>query len=151
MITPGKVLAALGAVLGAACPECKIYPDEVPQNFVRPSLYAALMTSAREPITCGTMRVTERYVVYCFTPTDDYGYSAVVDLLALQDRVVTALDAGFLRVDSRAVSITSVAEQPQADYAEVSVSVTYTDARRGEEEEYDLMQIVNTKIGGTSL
>lgn len=151
MITLEKVLGALGAALGAACPECKIYTDEVPQNFSRPSLYAALMTSAREPITRGTMRSTERYSVYCFTPTDDYGYSAVADLLALQGRVMAALDAGFLCVDARAALITAAAAQPQADYAEVTVSVTYTDARRGEEEEYDLMQIVNTKIGGTSL
>lgn len=151
MITPAKVLAALGAVLGAACPECKLYPDEVPQNFARPSLYAALTSSAREPITRGTMRSTESYAVYCFTPTDDYGYSAEADLLALQDRVMAALDAGFLCVDARAVSITAAAGKPQADYVEVTIGVTYTDARRGEEEEYDLMQIVNTKIGGTSL
>lgn len=151
MITPDKILAALGAVLGAACPACKIYTDEVPQNFARPSLYVALTTSAREPITRGTMRSTERYAVYCFTPTDDYGYSAVADLLALQDRVLAALDAGFLCVDARAASITAAAAQPQADYAEVTVSVTYTEARQGDEKDYDLMQVVNTKIGGSNL
>lgn len=149
MVAPDGIIAALKGALAAACPDCKIYTDEVPQDFERPSLYIALISAVREPITRGTMQNTEMYRVYCFTPIDDYGYSASDELLALQNRVLVVLDAGFIRVDDRAVSVTATtAAQPQADYAAVNVSALYTGARQAGGKDYDLMQVVKAKIGG---
>ena len=69
--------------------------------------------------------------------------------MALQERVVQALDAGYIPVDDRAVTLTAVsAQQPQADYAAVNVDVTYVEARQEQKKEYDLMQVVNTKLAG---
>ena len=149
MVVPSKIIAALKGTFAAACPECTIYQDEVPQDFDRPSLYVALLSASRGPITRGTMQNTERYAVYCFTPTDDYGYSDAAELMALQERVVQALDAGYIPVDDRAVTLTAVsAQQPQADYAVVNIDAIYVEARQEQKKEYDLMQVVNTKIAG---
>lgn len=148
MVVPIKIISALKGVLQKAC-QCTVYQDEVPQDFDRPSLYVALLSASREPITRGTMQNTERYTIYCFTPTDDYGYGDAAELMALQDRVVQVLDAGYIPVDDRAVTITAVsAQQPQADYAVVNIDAVYVEARQEQKKEYDLMQVVNTELAG---
>lgn len=147
MITPEKIITAMKTLLRAAhqSHEDEPYTDKVPQKFKRPSLFIEMVSAERTPITRWTMRNVEKYSVWCFAPIDDYGYSESSELRALQESVRAVFDKGYFAVDDRAVKVTGSSGVPQADYAQVILTVDYTELRQvpaSEQAQHDTMQDV---------
>lgn len=126
-------------------PETAYYTDYAPQDFKRPSfLVEAGPVEQLEMGGYSTSFAVEIHIV-AFLPVDAYHHSHIPDLCRRRDEMMALFGRGHFRVGNRNPHVDTLRGDYGYDYAEVTVSVSFTE-RWDEGTEYPLLESVNIKI-----
>lgn len=127
MLTIKQVLDAVAAVVAAVFPGEPVQADMVPVEFERPSSWIEMTDSSMETESKFSVSRTMIVTVTRFCTVDDYHNSQTErlanDLMLLQ----TALAQGTLAVGDRYLDIGRVSGKYGADYAQLSIPLSWLD------------------------
>ena len=146
MLTQKQILDAVDAELIKLFPGITVYRNLVPTEFVRPSAMTRLTGQTMAVRTLSTVQRTATVLVTLFCPVDDH-HSTDADTLGAQaDTVMEHFSAPGLPAAGRVLEIGTVACNPQADFAEVTIPLSWDDDRAVERPAYEMMETLHLEM-----
>ena len=146
MLTQKQILDAVDEQLDALFQGIKLYRNVVPNSFVRPSAMTRVSKQTMALRTLSTVQRTMDVLITLFCEVDDY-HNTDADELSLQiDKVMEHFSAPGVPVADRVLDIGQMTCNPQADFAEITVSLSWDDDRVVNRPEYETMENLNVRM-----
>lgn len=127
MLTIKQVLDAVAEVVAAVFPGEAVQTDMVPVEFERPSSWIEMIDSSMEPESPFAVSRTMIVSITRFCTVDDYHNSQTERLANDLTLLQAALAQGTLAVDDRYLDIGRVSGKYGADFAQLSVPLSWWD------------------------
>lgn len=146
-MTPLDILEGIQARLKERWPEGEsaYYTDYVPQGFRRPSFLVEVGPVEPEETGGGMVQVKLEARITAFLPVDPYHHSHMPDLCRRMTEIMALFGRGYFPVGGRSPHVVKVRGNYGYDYAEVTLSIQYSEAWE-EEEKYPLCQSIHISI-----
>lgn len=144
-MTTNDIRTALKELLEEMNPEAVVYENNLPRGFVRPSYLIETIRTRRTKAAAGLMIIEVDMSITCFAKIDNFGNSDQLELVGMQDDVMTLFDCGYLPVGDRAplISASTAGVNPGESY--IDLTVQYSDAPQVKTEERETMAHVAIK------
>lgn len=126
-----EVLQAVKAAIGRIYPGERVYVDELPEGFQRPSFALECQKDEWTDAGIGLVRREMTLRITCFVPVNAYSDSSRETLNARQDAVMGLFGAGALHVGDRALKVRLSQGMGTPDFAEVKAVLSWYDTRPG--------------------
>ncbi len=127
----GDVIQAVEAAIGQIYPGEKVYTDELPDGFKRPSFALECMKDDWTDAGIGLVRREMTLRITCFVPVNAYSDSSRKALNERQDTVMGIFGQGYLKVGGRALHVQLAQGMGTPDFAEVKAVLSWLDSRPG--------------------
>lgn len=128
-------------------PETAYYQDLAPKGFSRPSFLVECGPVTQTELGGYTTSFELKARIVGFLPVDAYHHSHIPDLCQVRDEVMALFGCGYFPVGSRNPHVDSIDGDYGYDYAEVNLSISFTERWDGaDESKYPLLQSVCIKI-----
>lgn len=128
MITTLAILNAINAKLHERYSGSWVYRDNLPKDFVRPSFFIGPDTQTITGLNKYTLSVEQSFFVQYIDEVDKYDNASTDRMMQEADGVSRLFAGQALTVGDRCVLVTGVSSKNLQDYAEVTVTVGYTDS-----------------------
>lgn len=146
MLTQKQILDAVDGELSKLFPGITLYRNTVPTEFARPSAMTRVSRQTMALRTLSTVQRTMDVVITLFCPVDDYHDTDADALGAQADGVMEHFSAPGLPVADRVLDIGKVDCTSQADFAEVTIPLSWDDDRAVEQPENETMETLNVRM-----
>lgn len=149
-MTPLDILEGIKTRLQTKWPELDMayYEDYAPQGFQRPSFLVECGPVTQTEAGGSTTEFTAEATITAFLPVDPYHHSDRKALCQRMAEVMALFGGGWFPVGERAPHVDSIRGDYGWDYAEVILSISFSE--RGywaeDEEVYPLLESVNINI-----
>ena len=125
------ILLAVKTAIGRVYPGEKVYTDELPDGFKRPSFALECQKDDWTDAGIGLVRREMTLRITCFVPVNAYSDSSREALNERQDAVMGIFGQGYLQVDGRALHVQLSQGMGTPDFAEVKAVLGWFDERPG--------------------
>lgn len=145
-VIAADVADALAEWLEAKLPDYKLYQNDLPRRFTRPSVFLELIRATSTPFSAGCTQEDALLTATIFPERDEF---EDIDRTAARETsgaVVRALSGGYLMVRDRAVKIQSVTNTPDKDRTFIDVQFRWIEGRDLPEVTAELMEKLNLTI-----
>jgi len=131
MTGTNDIMESLQALLAQHLQQLKrIYLNEVPKDFKRPSALIQSVRTAWEDASSGMIEVTEYLLVTLFEELDQYNRTSPEKLAQLQYDAMLLFRPGYLKVGNRALRILASTGGRDNDRAYIDLQLNYLDERK---------------------
>ncbi len=146
-MTPLDILDGVQAVLKTKWPErsARYYTEYAPQNFKRPAFLTEVGSVVQEELGDPLVGFTMEARITAFLPVDAYHHSHIPDLCERMGEVMALFGGGYFPVGARRPHVVGVKGHYGYDYAQVVLSVQFTEEWDGEGP-YPLCESVNIRV-----
>lgn len=147
-MTQRDILEAMKERLQSRWPEeeCSYYTEYAPMGFRRPSFLVEMGKMTQEEGGGETTLFTAEGIITAFLPVDGYGHSHIPELCDREAEVMALFGGGRFPVGKRCPHVERIEGEHGWDYAQVRLSLSFTERWRPDKEEYPLMESVWMKI-----
>lgn len=146
MLTQKQILDAVDEQLARLFTDITLYRNAEPTEFERPSAMTRISSQTMAMRTFRTVQRTVNVLVTLFCKVDDYHNTDIDDLFKQSDRVMEHFSAPGLKVADRTLDIGTVTCNPQADFAEITIPLTWDDDRAVEYPQHETMEHLNVRM-----
>lgn len=138
------IMLAIAGLLAKAYPDRKVYLDDVPQNFTRPSFLISFVTNTHHDAAFSLIQSTDYFQITIYGTTNEYYDTQSPSMLEDELDVLDLFMPGVITVGDRALHITASGGGRMEAEAYVDVTVEYMrDSNRGDNSAKPLMQTVD--------
>ena len=125
------IIQAVETAIGRIYPGEKVYKDELPEKFKRPSFALECQKDDWTDAGIGLVRHEMTLCITCFVQVNAYSDSSREALNERQDAVMGIFGQGYLQVGGRALHVQLSQGMGAPDFAEVKAVLSWFDARPG--------------------
>jgi hypothetical protein len=131
MINALKIIDEVNRLIVEKYPDCTVYINNMPEGFERPSFFIDLIfdSSSSNNRALTDERVSLQLVY--FSPVNGHFLSDATSKLAVHSELKNMFQAGFIKVDDRAIKITSYQSVPRDNEVYGTLDLEYVDDRAG--------------------
>lgn len=127
------VIQAVKGRLEALWPGEMVYEDQLPSDFARPSSLLKCGAVEIRDVNIGLIRTDLTIRITCFAAVDEHD-SSRAQLNERLDRCLALFSGGALSVEKRYLTASTVSGVTEADNAQATIRLSWTDMRPGYQE-----------------